>query len=1073
MSHSFILTKSAMMQPARVQSPYSWVGHIPFAAWLVEQTEPRMLVELGTHTGNSYFSFCQAVAANNLPTRCFAVDTWRGDEQSGAYGEEVFESVSEHNQRYYSVFSSLLRMTFDAAALYFSDGTIDLLHIDGLHTYEAVKHDFENWQPKCSERAIVVFHDTNVRERDFGVWRLWEELSSDYPHIAFDHSHGLGVLLLGKEQPESLQQIWHECSQMGQGQLIRRFFGKMGRGIEFEWRTAELEQKALGLGQNLIERDRRISDMAQASVEKDQRISGLEHVLTEKDRRIVEIEEVVVDQADRIQALNQTVADRECSIQQLLVEQEKQKALFSLQSMELHRQIQALQQTVTDLQASTSWRITAPIRGIKKSAQAVTDFCVWRPLRSLYQALPMSYDTRYRLRSAVFRHTGRIFRHTRSYQAWKAHEEGACGSRLEVVGLEAPSVAADECLSFAQPAKPRTTVVVVLQRESEMTLRNLKSLKQIWKDELYELILVAAGLSEKEQQGLFSRIEGAVTLQCSQGEAAAWFTGAQAAGGELLLLLRGDVHVLPDCFQELEWVFQHIPEAGLAGAKIIRPDGCIWAAGGEIGDDGKWDRTGAGKDQAHPTISHLREVDFCPAGACMLPKELFLSFAHEALAGHVPEEAGIGLALAVRAAGRKIFYQPLSQVVLNPDAMVGEDDHRLMKIQFARGIEEQMMKAAPARGNLLVIDVWTPRPDQDSGSQDIFAYFLIFRSLGFNITFIPAADLRYIEKYTRDLQRSGVQCLYQPFVTDIGSYLAEHGAEFQVVMLYRAHCAAAHLQPVRRFCPQAKIIFNTVDLHYLREERQAAIENSVQLAGQAAETKELELSLIRNVDATIIISPVEREILLREPSVSSHDLFVIPIIRNEIPGSEVLFHDRGGVVFIGGFQHQPNVDAVVYFISEIWPEVKKSLPRISFFVIGDHLPAVIKKLAGPDIRLLGHVPDLKPHFSACRVAVAPLRYGAGLKGKVVTSLGHGVPCVATAMAVEGTGLKNNEDILIADDPEAFAKAVVRLHEQEDLWQRLSENGLEFVRKNYSLEAGRQKILQLIETLGLDSSAAGG
>jgi hypothetical protein len=160
--------------------------------------KPQLLVELGTHAGVSYSALCQAVARCGLETRCYAVDTWRADPQAGLYGEEVFEEFRRYHDERYRAFSTLLRTTFDEALAQFHDGTVDLLHIDGYHTYEAVRHDFESWKPKLSQCAVVLFHDTNERQGDFGVWRLWAELSEQFPHFEFLHGHGLGVLAPGK-----------------------------------------------------------------------------------------------------------------------------------------------------------------------------------------------------------------------------------------------------------------------------------------------------------------------------------------------------------------------------------------------------------------------------------------------------------------------------------------------------------------------------------------------------------------------------------------------------------------------------------------------------------------------------------------------------------------------------------------------------------------------------------------------------------------------------------------------------------------------------------------------------------
>lgn len=181
----------AFWTPERLGYPSTWWGHVPFAFWLVANSRPGLFVELGTHYGVSYAAFCEAVSRLRLGTRCYAVDTWEGDPHAGAYGGDVHAELKEFNDKHYASFSHLVRKTFDEARADFPDGSIDLLHIDGFHTYDAVRHDFDAWRVKLSARAVVLFHDTNERQRDFGVWQFLDELKRETSAFEFLHAHGL------------------------------------------------------------------------------------------------------------------------------------------------------------------------------------------------------------------------------------------------------------------------------------------------------------------------------------------------------------------------------------------------------------------------------------------------------------------------------------------------------------------------------------------------------------------------------------------------------------------------------------------------------------------------------------------------------------------------------------------------------------------------------------------------------------------------------------------------------------------------------------------------------------------
>lgn len=368
---------AALTEPYRLVFPPPWAGHVPFAFWIVDALRPRSLVELGTHSGNSYCTFLQAIVQAGISTACYAVDTWEGDSHAGAYGDDILNDLRSHHDPLYAGFSRLLRMTFDEALDYFpdsspgTDGGIDLLHIDGLHTYEAVSHDFHSWLPKMSSRGLVLFHDTNVRERDFGVWRLWEEIRTRYPSFSFLHSNGLGVAYVGREEemPEGVRWLFAAGRDPVRLAHVRSCFDRLGQGIvDRAWAQhrskviADLSAHADALKLQVADREGTIETLQGWVANRDRDIAELRthgEALARNNQSLAAQNEALDQEIDRLAAnaadLESTVGD----LQSAVADRDRE---LHRQREELHGEIARLSRELAGVYASRSWRMTAGVR---------------------------------------------------------------------------------------------------------------------------------------------------------------------------------------------------------------------------------------------------------------------------------------------------------------------------------------------------------------------------------------------------------------------------------------------------------------------------------------------------------------------------------------------------------------------------------------------------------------------------------------------------------------------------------------------------------------------------------------
>ena len=349
---------------------------------------------------------------------------------------------------------------------------------------------------------------------------------------------------------------------------------------------------------------------------------------------------------------------------------------------------------------------------------------------------------------------------------------------------------------------------------------------------------------------------------------------------------------------------------------------------------------------------------------------------------------------------------------------------------------------------ILVVDVAVPEPDRDSGSLRICNLMQALVSAGYRVAFVPDEG-GTASAHAARLRASGIHVPLLHGSNDAPAWLRAHRRSLTSAILCRHHAAGHWLPLIRAVAPRASIVFDTVDLHFLREMREARLHGDRRLRRHAESTRQRELGLVDRANTTWVVSPIERDLLLQaRPDADVR--IVSNIIDEDTPGQP--FEQRRDLLFVGGLAHPPNRDATEWMAREIFPLIRAELPEVQLNLVGSTGASQVAMLpAESGIRVHGHVPDIAPFLDGCRLALAPLRFGAGVKGKVNLSMAHGQPVVATSCATEGMHLQPGLDVLVADNAEAFAAEVVRLYQDPVLWQRLSDQGRANVRRHFSPE----------------------
>jgi GT2 family glycosyltransferase/ubiquinone/menaquinone biosynthesis C-methylase UbiE/glycosyltransferase involved in cell wall biosynthesis len=796
------------------------------------------------------------------------------------------------------------------------------------------------------------------------------------------------------------------------------------------------------LNQAVNERDGQISVLNQAVNERDGQISVLNQAVNERDGQITGLNQAVNERDGQISVLNQAVNKRDGQISNLMdgiVSRRKWAMRLDAERQEVTAKLQAVTAKLQAVTQSNSWRLTLPLREAMRwvsAPQQQTKRYIKGGLRvakRVYRPLPLS--------------------------------------------------------SQAKATHPVVSVIIPIYGQIEYTLQCLASIRVNAQKVSFEVIVVDDCSPDNSAEALqYMSDINLIRNEKNEGFIRACNIGASAAKGDYLCFLNNDTEVAPAWLDELLRTFHEFPGTGLAGSKLLNPDGTLQEAGGIIWQDGSAWNFGRGQDQMLPVYNYAREVDYCSGASIMVPKSLFTElggFDEHYLPAYCEDS---DLALKIRDKGYRVIYQPLSAVIHYEGITSGTDTTRgakayqienskklferwkgPLKSHQASGVDADNAKDRMAKRRVLVLDLCTPTPNQDAGSVTAFNLMLLLREMSFQVTFIPEGNFLYMPEYTTALQRVGIEVLYAPYVTSVERHLKECGGRYDLALLFRPHVVEQNIKAIRKYCSKAKVLFHTVDLHFLRMQREAELKNDKAKIKQAAEIKQREFAAIRASDATIVHSTVELELL--SPELPSERIHVFPLIM-DVRGTNKCHSDRRDIVFVGGYQHTPNVDAVQFFVSEIMPLLRKQLPCLRFYAVGSKPPAEIEKLACEDVIITGFVEDLSPLLDKMRVSVAPLRYGAGIKGKIGSAMAVGLPVVATSLAAEGMSLTDGENILVADGAEAFAANVVRLYNDGALWDKLSQAGLEFSDQAWGADAAFQTLGNILNDVDIIALGVG-
>lgn len=640
-------------------------------------------------------------------------------------------------------------------------------------------------------------------------------------------------------------------------------------------------------------------------------------------------------------------------------------------------------------------------------------------------------------------------------------------------------------LRFPQLQQPDVSIVIPVHNKFEVTYHCLASLLLAPNSATYEVIVVDDGSSDATLN-LGDHVQGIQIIRhdASQGFVHSCNAGGKLARGRYIVMLNNDTEVTLGWIDELIHVFEHFDDVGMAGAKLLYPNGTLQEAGGIVWNNGEPWNYGRDGNPHEPRYNYTRQVDYISGACLMLPTPLWVELGgfEEDFAPAYFEDTD--LAFRVRERGLKTVYTPFAQVIhfegISSGTSITSGAKRYQQINTPRfkkrwasafrgngtfGKEVDLVKDRNVRFRVLVIDANTPRPDIDAGSYAALQEMRLLQSLGCKLTFVAEYTV-WFGSYTQALQRAGIECLYSPFMASVNEVIEKRGAEFDLVYITRYGVAERYLDAIRLHAPQAKILFNNADLHFLRQLRTAIAARSKDGIGHALQTRDAELAVMRKVDLVLSYNEIEHAVI-QSHNLDSTRIAKCPWVvstRTDVPA----FEARDGIAFLGGYAHLPNVEAAEFFVREVMPLVRERLPGVELRLYGSDMPQSLPDLfAGEDdVALPGWVATVDEVYDNSRVFVAPLLSGAGIKGKVIGAMAHGLPCVLSPVAAEGTGVRDGLEALVATTPAQWVDAIELLYNDRDAWSRQQHAAWAYTEREFSLARGLELMQAALEMVDI-------